>query len=107
MIWGKSRLPLCDFLQWLDTEQSQEAKDHVEREARWAAERWQRMLHEEKMEEKPKKDQEDIRKRIAEVERQEAEAREADREKKRERARHAKEAGPKAIRKEKYPRCTQ
>jgi len=65
------------------------------------------MLHEEKMEEKPKKDLEDIRKRIAEVERQEAEAREADREKKRERARRAKEAGPEAIRKEKYPRCTQ
>ena len=65
------------------------------------------MLHEEKMEEKPKKDQEDIRKRIAEVERQEAEAREADREKKRERASRAKEAGLEAIRKGKYPRCTQ
>ena len=65
------------------------------------------MLHEEKMEEKRKKDQEDIRKRIAEVERQEAEAREADREKKRERACRAKEAGPEAMRKEKYPRCTQ
>ena len=37
------------------------------------------------MEEKRKKDQEDIRKRIAEVEHQEAEEREADREKKRER----------------------
>ena len=65
------------------------------------------MLHEEQMEEKRKKDQEDIRKRIVEVERQEAEAREADREKKIERARHTKEAGPEAIRKEKYPRCTQ
>jgi len=65
------------------------------------------MLHKEKMEEKRKKDQEDIRKRIAEVERQEAEAREADREKKRERACHAKEAGPEAIWKEKYSRCTQ
>jgi hypothetical protein len=94
-------------VQWLDNEQSQKAKDHVEREARWAAERWQRMLHEEKMEEKPKKDQEDIRKRIAEVERQEAEAREADREKKREKASRAKEAGLEAIRKGKYPRCTQ
>ena len=64
------------------------------------------MLHEEKMEGKRKKDQKGIRKRIAEVERQEAEAREADREKKRERARRAKEAGPEAIRKGKYPRCT-
>ena len=56
-------------MQWLDTEQSQQAKDHVEREARWAAERWQRMLREEQMEEKRKKDQEDIQKRIEEVER--------------------------------------
>ena len=107
MIWGKSPPPLFDFVQWLDTEQSQEAKDHVEREARWAAERWQRMLHEEKMEEKRKKDLEEIQKTIAEVEHQEAEAREADREKKRERAPPAKKAGPEAIRKGKYPRCTQ
>ena len=46
--------------------------------ARWAAQRWQRMLHEEQMEEKRKKDQEEIQKRIAEVERQKAEEREAD-----------------------------
>ena len=62
------------------------------------------MLHEEQMKEKRKKDQKDIRKRIAEVEHQEAEAREADREKKRERDRRAKEAGPEAIKKGKYPR---
>ena len=59
------------------------------------------MLHEEQVEEKRKKDQEEIQ--IAEVERQKAEEREADREKKRERARHAKEAVPGAIRKGKYP----
>ena len=52
------------------------------------------------------KDQEEIQKRIAEVERQKAEECEADRERKRERARRAKEAGPEAIRKGKYPRCT-
>jgi hypothetical protein len=40
-------------------------------------------------------------------ERKAAQAREADREKKRERARRAKAAGPDAIRKGKYPRCTQ
>ncbi|XP_039773870.1 uncharacterized protein LOC120641715 isoform X1 [Panicum virgatum] len=57
---AKSPPPLCDFIQWLDTEQSTEAKEHVEREARWAAERWQRMLQEEKMEEKRKKDKEEI-----------------------------------------------
>ena len=38
------------------------------------------MLHEEQMEKKRKKDQEEIQKRIVEVERQEAEEREADRE---------------------------
>ena len=65
------------------------------------------MLHEEQMEEKRKNDQEDIRKRIAEVERQEAEECEVDREKKRERVHRAKKAGPEAIRKGKYPRCTQ
>ena len=37
MIWGKTPPPLCDFVQWLDTEQSQQDKDHVERQARWAA----------------------------------------------------------------------
>jgi len=104
---AKSPPPLCDFIQWLDTEQSTEAKEHVERQARWAAERWQRMLQEEKMEEKRKKDKEEIEKRFEEVERRQAEEREADRERKRERARRAKEAGPEAIRKGKYPRCTQ
>ena len=59
------------------------------------------MKHEEQMEEKRRKDQEEIRKRIEAVER------EADRERKHERARRAKEAGPEAIRKGKYPRCTQ
>jgi hypothetical protein len=39
-------------------------------------------------------------------EREAAQAREADREKRRERARRAKEAGSDAIRKGKYPRCT-
>jgi len=57
-----------DRAKWLDIEQSQEDKDHVEREARWAAERWRRMQHEEQMEEKRKKDQKNIRKRFAKVE---------------------------------------
>ena len=65
------------------------------------------MLHEEQMEEKRKKDKEEIQKRFADVERLQAEEREGDRERKRERARRAKEVGPEAIRKEKYPWCTQ
>jgi len=97
-------------MQWLDTEQSPEAKDYVEWQARCAADRWQRMKHEEQMEEKRRKDQEEIRKRIEAVEREaeerEGKEHEADRERKHERARRAKEAGPEAIRKGKYPRCT-
>ena len=41
------------------------------------------------------------------MKRRQAEEREADRDRKQERARRAKEAGPEAIRKGKYPRCTQ
>ena len=93
-------------MQWVDTEQTQQDKEWVQLQARWATERWQQMLHEEEKE-KRKKEQEEIRKRIQEVEHQEAEEREADWERKRERARRAKEAGPEAIRKEKYPWCTQ
>ena len=65
------------------------------------------MLQEEKMEEKRKKDKEEIQKRFADVERRQMEEHEADREKKQERAHRAKEAGPEAIRKGKCPRCTQ
>ena len=45
--WTKSPPPLCDFVQWFDTEQSQQAKDFVEQQASWAAERWLRMKQEE------------------------------------------------------------
>ena len=86
-------------MQWVDTEQTQQDKEWVQLQARWATERWQRMLHEDEKEEKRKKEQEEIRKSFQEVVRQEAEERKADMEKKRERARRAKEAGPEAIRK--------
>ena len=36
--------------------QSQQAKDFAEQQARWAAERWRRMKHEEQQEEKRKKE---------------------------------------------------
>ena len=94
-------------MQWRDTEQSEADKQHVDHQAQYARERWQRMLHEEEVEKKHKTEQEAIRKRREDIDRREAEAREADRERKRERARRANEAGPKAIRKGKYPHCTQ
>ena len=65
------------------------------------------MLQEEKIEEKRKKDKEEIQKRFTDVEHWQAEELEADRERKQERARRTKEAGPEAITKGKYPRCTQ
>jgi hypothetical protein len=65
------------------------------------------MVVAEKQEEKCKEQQEEIRIRREIKEREVAAAREADRERKRERACRAKEAGPDAMRKGKYPRCTQ
>ena len=56
-------------MQWLDTEQTQQDKEWAGLQARWATEMWQRMLHEEQKENKHKKEQEEIRKRIQEVER--------------------------------------
>ena len=98
---------LCDFMQWLDTEQSDDDKRYVEETGRRARERWQRMVETEKNEKKRKEQHEEIRIRQEMKEREAAQAREADRERKRERARRAKEAGPDAIRKGKYPRCIQ
>ena len=60
-------------------------------------------MHKEEKEEKHKKEQEEIRKRIEEVDRKAAAECEADRERKRERACRAKETGPEAISKGKYP----
>jgi hypothetical protein len=65
------------------------------------------MVEAEKQEEKCKEQQEEIRIRREIKEREVVAAREADRERKRERACRAKEAGPDAMRKGKYPRCTQ
>jgi hypothetical protein len=57
--------------------------------------------------EKCKEQHEEIRIRREIKAREAVTAHEADREGKRERARRAKEAGPDAMRKGKYPRCTQ
>jgi hypothetical protein len=98
--------PLCDFIQWLDTEQSDLDKSYVEGETRDARERRLCMVEWEKRMEK-KEEQKEMRHHQEMREREVAQAREADRERKRERARRAKAAGPDAIRKGKYPRCTQ
>jgi hypothetical protein len=64
------------------------------------------MVGAEKQEEKRKKQQEEICIRWEIKEREAVATHETDRERKRERARRAKEAGPDAMRKGKYPRCT-
>jgi hypothetical protein len=94
-------------MQWLDTEQSDFDKSYVEGEAHDARERWLRMVEWENREEKKKEEQKEMRQRQEMREREAAQARETDRERKRVRARRAKGAGPDAIRKGKYPRCTQ
>jgi hypothetical protein len=93
-------------MQWLDIEQSDFDKSYVEGEARDARERWLRMVECENRE-KNEEEQKEMRQRQEMREREAAQARETDREMKRERARRAKTAGPDAIRKGKYPLCTQ
>jgi hypothetical protein len=93
-------------MQWLDTKQSDFDKRYVEGEARDARERWFCMVEWEKREEE-KEEQKKMCHRQEMKEREAAQAHEVDRERKRERARQAKEAGPNAISKGKYPRCTQ
>jgi hypothetical protein len=94
-------------MQWLDCEQSEQDKRYVEETGLSTRERWQRMVEAEKQEEKRKEKQDEIRIHWEIKEREAAAAREVDRERKRERDRKAKEAGPDAMRKGKYPRCTQ
>ena len=92
LTWTKTPPPLCDFMQWLDTEQSQHAKDHVQCETRWAAKRWKWLLHEEQQEESVRKNKKRFGKRMEEVDRQDTEEREANRKKRWERAPRVMEA---------------
>jgi hypothetical protein len=94
-------------MQWLDCEQSEQDKRYVEEMGRSARERWLSMVQAEKQEQKRKEQQEEIRIRQEIKECEAAAAREADRERKKERACRAKQAGPDAMSKGKYLRCTQ
>ena len=94
---------LCDFEQWIDTEISQEDKEWMETLKRLDAE------HEEQMERRRKEEAAE-KEREAEIQMgRQAKAREV-RERKLERVRRAKaalEENPDAMRKGKWPRCTQ
>ena len=76
----KTHPALCDFMQWLDTEQTEVDKAHVEETGRLGRERWLRMIEAEKREEKRKEEMEERRIRQEMKEREAAQAREADRE---------------------------
>src|SRR5438132_13761938 len=117
--------PLCEFIEYLDQEQSPEDIAEVERIAQEARERWREMeefdslmersnrtLREEeeqrrKREAASKKREEEARKRAEDRHRREREERDAERERMRERARRAREAGAAGLSKGKSPRCTQ
>ncbi|CAN6337780.1 unnamed protein product [Urochloa humidicola] len=95
--------PLCDFEEWIDTEIKEEDKNWLEQLKKWTAED-KELLERRRATEAAEKE------RVAEMERRHAvEARE-EREKKLKRVRRAKaamEENPDALRKGKWPRCTQ
>ncbi|TVU42908.1 hypothetical protein EJB05_09332 [Eragrostis curvula] len=121
----RSPPPLCEFIEYVDTEQTPEDIAHVNEVAESARRRWFDMeVEERRKEERRKRSQEEEerrrnyeaerklreeaeRRRKQEEERLAHEAREAERERMRERARRARAAGPDAFRKGKYPRSTQ
>ena len=95
--------PLCDFEQWIDTEIKQEDKKWMETLKRLDAEREERLERRRKEEAAEKEHEAEIQMR------RQAEAREV-RERKLERVHRAKaalEENPDAMRKGKWPRCTQ
>src|SRR5438128_5659186 len=116
---------MCEFIEYLDLEQSPEDIAEVERIAQETRERWRAMeqfdslmqrsnhaLREEeeqqrKREAAHKQSEEEARKRVEDRQRREREEREAERERMRERAHRARESGAAGLRKGKYPRCTQ
>nr|TKW14515.1 hypothetical protein SEVIR_5G173100v2 [Setaria viridis] len=99
----KTLPPLCDFEQWIDTEIKPEDKEEMQKMLQWEAEKKETM-EKRRREEAAEKEhkEEDERRRVA--------ANREEREKKLERARQAKaaiEENPDALRKGKWPRCTQ
>ena len=95
--------PLCDFEQWIDTEIIPEDKRYMELCKKWEAERLERV-------EKRRQEEVAEMERKEEMERRHAAELREDKERKLERARHVKAAledNPDALRKGKWPCCTQ
>ncbi|CAN6350029.1 unnamed protein product [Urochloa humidicola] len=94
---------LCDFEQCIDTEIKEEDKAWLERLKKWTAE-------DKELLERRRQAEEAEKERVAEIERRRATEAREEREKKLERIRRAKaamEENPDALRKGKWPRCTQ
>ena len=95
--------PLCDFEQWIDTEIKLEDNEWMQKLLRWETED-KEMMKKRRGEEATKKEHKE------EKERRHVAAYREEREKKLERAHRAKaamEKNPNALRKEKWPHCTQ
>src|SRR5438128_1662751 len=101
--------PLCEFIDYLDLEQSPEDIAEVERIAQDARAHWRAMEVFDSIMQRSNEAlrEEEARKRVEDRQRCEREEREAERERMRERARRARESGAARLRKGKYPRCTQ
>ena len=121
----QSPLPLREFIDYVDHEQSPEDLAEVERIAGEARAHWWMskvfdsiiersnlaMQEEEELRRKYeaacKQSEEETRRHVEELRCREREASETERDSMRERARRAKESGEAGLRKGKYPRCTQ
>ena len=117
--------PLCEFIDYVDHEQSPEDVAEVERVAGEVRTRWKAsevfdsiiqssdlaMQEEEerrrKYETARKQSEEEARRRLEELRRREWEEREAERKRMHERTRRARESREAGLRMGKYPRCTQ
>ena len=95
--------PLCDFEQWIDTEMCEDNKRMIAQWKKWDEDARQRRKEEREKDER--RQERLLRERAHEAE--EKAKREVERKRKRERAKRAKEAGPVAATKGKWPRCTQ
>jgi hypothetical protein len=117
-VHAQSPPPLCEFIQWMDLQQTREKRDECYRMCQAARREWDAQLEADNrrrewaqerrrtMETRRKEEEEERLRRELEAHRAAA-AREAERQRMRERARRAREAGPDALRKGKWPRCTQ
>ena len=117
--------PLCEFVQYVDQEQSEEDKAYVQHQAEVDARWFALSLQEDRRLDERRKErlgaeerrrnaaaerrlrEEAERRRRDEEEFLERQSRQAVRERMRERARRARVAGEDAMRKDKFPRCTQ